>query len=61
MNLMPCAKYNSMSSINVQWKSVKNIGEMIAGGNGEGNRGDQLDHPTDIIVNKQHNSLIIFD
>jgi hypothetical protein len=50
-----------MSSINVQWKSVKNIGEMIAGGNGEGNRGDQLDHPTDIIVNKQHNSLIIFD
>ncbi|CAF0986505.1 unnamed protein product [Adineta steineri] len=36
-------------------------GETVAGGNGEGNRMDQLNYPTDVILDKKSNSLIICD
>ena len=36
-------------------------GEVVAGGNGQGTRMDQLDGPTDVFVDKNNNSLIICD
>jgi hypothetical protein len=36
-------------------------GQVVAGGNGKGNRMDQLNKPTDVIVDKKTNSLIIAD
>ncbi|CAF1276848.1 unnamed protein product [Adineta ricciae] len=36
-------------------------GEVIVGGNGEGNRMDQLNYPTDVILDKRNDSLIICD
>ncbi|CAF4214120.1 unnamed protein product [Rotaria sordida] len=37
------------------------IGQVVAGGNGYGNRLDQLDHPTDVLIDKETDSLIICD
>jgi sugar lactone lactonase YvrE len=45
----------------VEWKSDAKMGQVVAGGNGEGNRTDQLNYPTDVIVDKKTNSLIICD
>ncbi|CAF0840423.1 unnamed protein product [Adineta steineri] len=45
----------------VEWKSGANSGQVIAGGNGKGNRMDQLNRPTDVIVDKNSDSLIICD
>ncbi len=45
----------------VEWKSDANNGQIVAGGNGEGNRNDQLNHPTKVIVDKETDSLIISD
>jgi sugar lactone lactonase YvrE len=45
----------------VQWKYGEKEGQVIAGGNGKGNRNDQLNYPTDIIIDKRNNSLIIAD
>ena len=45
----------------VQWKYDSKNGEVVAGGNESGNRMDQLDQPTDVIVDKKNNSLIIWD
>ncbi len=45
----------------VEWKYGSKSGQIIAGGNGQGNRNDQLYHSTDVIVDKQNNSLIIAD
>ena len=45
----------------VKWKCDAKNGEVVAGGNGKGNRMDQLNEPTDVIVDKKNNSLIICD
>ncbi|CAF4157995.1 unnamed protein product [Rotaria sordida] len=36
-------------------------GQVVAGGNGEGNRLDQLNFPTDVLIDKETDSLIICD
>ncbi|CAF1624460.1 unnamed protein product [Adineta ricciae] len=41
----------------MKWKLHESQGQIIAGGNGT----DQLDRPTDVIINEQNNSLIIAD
>ena len=45
----------------VEWKPGATSGTVLAGGNGEGNRPDQLNRPTDVIFDKETNSLIICD
>ncbi|CAF4277767.1 unnamed protein product, partial [Rotaria sordida] len=36
-------------------------GQVVAGGNGQGNRLDQLNSPTDVLIDKETDSLIICD
>ncbi|CAF1365183.1 unnamed protein product [Rotaria sordida] len=36
-------------------------GQVVAGGNGQGNRLDQLNGPTDVLIDKETDSLIICD
>ncbi len=36
-------------------------GQMLAGGNGQGNRNDQLDSPYNVIVDKKNDNFIIAD
>ncbi|CAF1328551.1 unnamed protein product [Rotaria sordida] len=36
-------------------------GQVVAGGNGKGNRLDQLNSPTDVLIDKETHSLIICD
>ncbi|CAF1384642.1 unnamed protein product [Rotaria sordida] len=36
-------------------------GQVVAGGNGKGNRLDQLNSPTDVLIDKETDSLIICD
>jgi sugar lactone lactonase YvrE len=43
----------------VEWKSNATSGQVVAGGNGK--EYDQLNGPTDVIVDKETNSLIICD
>jgi sugar lactone lactonase YvrE len=45
----------------VEWKKNAITGRIVAGGNGDGNRSNQLNEPTKAIVNKQNDSLIICD
>jgi sugar lactone lactonase YvrE len=45
----------------VKWKRDAKNGEVVAGGNGKGNRMDQLKWPTNVIVDKKNYSLIICD
>jgi sugar lactone lactonase YvrE len=45
----------------VEWKSDANNGRIVAGGNGAGNRNDQLNGPTKMIVDKENDSFIICD
>ncbi|CAF1189844.1 unnamed protein product [Rotaria sordida] len=45
----------------VQWKTGDTNGQVVAGGNGEGNRLDQLNDPTDVLIDKAMDSLIICD
>ncbi|CAF1542480.1 unnamed protein product [Rotaria magnacalcarata] len=45
----------------IQWKFGKRNGQVVAGGNGKGNRLDQLHCPTDVLIDKKTNSLIICD
>ena len=45
----------------VQWKYNSEDGEVVAGDNGQGNRLDQLNWPSDLIINKSNDSLIICD
>ncbi|CAF1579667.1 unnamed protein product [Adineta steineri] len=45
----------------VEWKCNAKQGQIIAGGNGQGNRMDQLYYPTDVIVHQQTHSIIIAD
>jgi sugar lactone lactonase YvrE len=45
----------------VEWKCGATIGQVVAGGNGKGNQMNQLNHPIDMIVDKETNHLIICD
>ena len=45
----------------VQWKSGASHGKVIAGGQGQGSRLDQLNWPTDVLIDKETNSLFIAD
>ncbi len=45
----------------VQWKLAENNGQIFARGNGKGNRIDQLNGPTDVIVDENNKLLIICD
>jgi len=45
----------------VEWKKNEINGRIVAGGNGKGNRNDQLNKPRKVIVDKQNDSLIISD
>ena len=43
----------------VAWKIGKKDGKMIAGGRGEGNQLNQLNCPTDVLIDKETDSLLI--
>ena len=45
----------------VQWKIGASHGKVIAGARGRGNRLDQLNHPIDVLIDKETNSLFIAD
>ena len=45
----------------VRWEWQTNKGTVIAGGNERGNRMDQLNGPTDVIVDKHNHSIVIAD
>lgn len=45
----------------VAWKPAEKTGRVLAGGNGKGNRADQLSSPTDVVIDHQTNSLLIAD
>ncbi|CAF1071083.1 unnamed protein product [Rotaria sp. Silwood1] len=45
----------------IQWRIGNANGQVIAGGCGSGNRLDQLHGPTDVLIDKETNSLIICD
>ena len=45
----------------VEWKIGAINGKVIAGGQGQGNRLDQLNYPTDVLIDKETNSLFIAD
>ncbi|CAF2083292.1 unnamed protein product, partial [Rotaria magnacalcarata] len=46
----------------MQWKNGDTTnGQVVAGGNGAGNGLHQLHHPTDVLIDKETNSLIICD
>ena len=45
----------------VEWKIDAINGKVIAGGQGQGNRLDQLYWPTDVLIDKETNSLFIAD
>jgi len=45
----------------IKWKFGERNGEVVAGGNGEGNRIDQLNSPYNVILDRNKKSLIICD
>jgi sugar lactone lactonase YvrE len=45
----------------VEWKLGEVSGEVIVGKTGQGNLHDQLNYPTDVIVNQKDHSLLICD
>jgi sugar lactone lactonase YvrE len=45
----------------MEWKRGATCGTVLAGGNGAGNRPDQLNYPTDVIFDRETDSLIICD
>ena len=45
----------------IKWRFGADHGQIVAGGNGKGNRIDRLFHPTDVIVDHDTKSLIICD
>ena len=45
----------------VEWKMGETDETVIAGGQGQGNRLDQLNCPTDVLINKETDSLLIAD
>ncbi|CAF4927593.1 unnamed protein product, partial [Rotaria sp. Silwood1] len=47
--------------ISTKWKYGATNGQVVAGGNGAGNRMNQLNVPTDVIIDKENDCLIICD
>ncbi|CAF4728791.1 unnamed protein product, partial [Rotaria sp. Silwood2] len=45
----------------IQWKKGDTKGQVVAGDNGAGRRLDQLNGPTDVLIDKETDSLIICD
>jgi sugar lactone lactonase YvrE len=45
----------------VEWKRGATVGQVVAGGNGQGNQNNQLNGPTNVIVSKKNDCLIICD
>ncbi|CAF0723061.1 unnamed protein product [Adineta steineri] len=45
----------------VKWKYGAKNGQVVASGNGRGNRNNQLNHPRDVIIDKTNDFLIICD
>ncbi|CAF2470504.1 unnamed protein product [Rotaria sp. Silwood2] len=45
----------------IQWKIGDKKGQVVAGGNGQGNRLDQLHNPNNVLIDKKTDSLIICD
>ncbi|CAF1265942.1 unnamed protein product, partial [Rotaria magnacalcarata] len=46
----------------MQWKNGDTTnGQVVGGGKGQGNGLNQLDHPTDVLIDKETDSLIICD
>ncbi|CAF5057695.1 unnamed protein product, partial [Rotaria sp. Silwood1] len=45
----------------MEWKSGATNGKVVAGGNGQGNGAHQLNYPSDVIIDKESDSLIISD
>ena len=45
----------------VEWKVGASHGKVIAGGHGQGNRLDQLNWPTDVVIDKETNSFLTAD
>ena len=45
----------------VEWKMGASNGKVIGGGQGKGSRLDQLNWPTDVLIDKETNSLLIAD
>ena len=45
----------------VEWKMRVTNGKVIVGGRGQGSRLDQLNGPTDVLIDKETNSLFIAD
>jgi sugar lactone lactonase YvrE len=45
----------------IEWQSGATSGQVVAGGEKRGNRNDQLNYPTDLIIDKQVDKLIICD
>ncbi|CAF3377620.1 unnamed protein product [Rotaria sp. Silwood2] len=45
----------------IQWKTSNTNGQVVAGGHGRGSRLDQLDRPTDVLIYKETDNLIICD
>ena len=45
----------------VEWKRGDTSGRVLAGGHGRGDRPDQLNYPTDVLVDRETDSLIICD
>ncbi|CAF4673712.1 unnamed protein product, partial [Rotaria sp. Silwood2] len=45
----------------IQWKMGDTKGQVVAGDNGAGRRLDQLNEPTDVLIDKETDSLIICD
>jgi sugar lactone lactonase YvrE len=45
----------------LEWRPHATSGQVVAGSNEQGNRNDQLNFPTDVIIDKQFDRLIICD
>ncbi|CAF1515017.1 unnamed protein product, partial [Rotaria sp. Silwood1] len=45
----------------VEWKRGATSGQVVAGGNGQGSGDHQLNNPYDVIIDKERDSLIIWD
>ena len=45
----------------VRWKAGASNGEVVAGGHGDGDRLNQLDHPSDVVIDRKRLSLVICD
>lgn len=45
----------------IKWRFNERSGRVVAGGNGRGNRTNQLNEPTDVAIDRDNNALIIAD